>query len=594
MSEINVTSLDFEQIKENIKTFLRDKPEFEDYNFEGSSLGYLINLLSYNTMYNAYYLHMVANEMFLDSAQTRKNVVSRAKAIGYTPTSSRSASAFINVRLYPDGSPTEIFIPEGTKFTSKIDNKTYNFHTRKAYTVKPALGVYLLENMEIFEGIRLTHKYTVDNTTKFANSQFLIPNPSTDTSLLTVKVQKSSSEPIIETFFLHQDINTTKADSRVYFLNETDGNKYEVSFGDGIVGKSLVQGNIVILDYCVTAGEEANQALTFSPVTSIGGITNTVITTVQPASGGLSNESSTSIKYLAPLAYQAQNRMVTKSDYETIIKKEYPSIDSIRVWGGEENTPKEYGKVFVSIKPAEGVALSEPLKLNIINNIIKPKNMVSIEVEIKEPFYIYLNTTVDVAYNSKVTVDSENTIKQTVKDTIIAYNTNELNSFSKDFRFSKFINTVSASHTAVQNVLANFKLLNRLYVSLEISQQYIIDFSNALEPVIDELGNTCLSSSGFKFNGFDAYLKDDGLGKVMVYKMVDGKQIIISENVGEIDYKTGIVTLKKFYTPQILSGEAFIEVSVKPKIFNIESNKNQILLIEDQYLTINMTDESLG
>lgn len=594
MSEINLTTLDFEQIKANIKTFLRSYQGLEDYDYEGSSLSYLINILSVNSMYNAYYLHMVANEMFLDSAQIRKNVVSRAKAIGYTPTSARSASAFINIQLFPDGSPTEIFVPEGTKFTSKIDNKTYNFHTRQAYTVTPVLGVYLLEDMEIFEGTRLTHKYTVDNTSYFVDSHFIIPNASTDTSLLTVKIQKSSVEPIIETFFLHEDINETKADTRVYFLNETDANKYEVSFGDGVIGKGLVQGNIVILDYCVTAGADANKASTFSTVSSVGGVTNAIVTTVQPASGGITNETTSSIKYLAPLAYQAQNRMVTKSDYETIIKKEYPSIDSIRVWGGEENVPKEYGKVFVSIKPAEGVALSEPLKLNIINNIIKPKNMVSIEVELKEPFYIYLDMTVDVVYNSKVTVDSENTIKQTVKDVIGVYNTDELNSFDKDFKFSRFINKLSASHDSVQNVLANFKMLNRLYVSLEITQQYIVDFSNQLNPVIDELGNTCLSSTGFKYNGFDAYLKDDGAGTVLVYKIVDGKHITITENIGVMDYQTGIVTLKKFYTPEILSGDAFIELSVQPKSLNVVSNKNQILLIEDQYLTVNMTDESVG
>lgn len=593
MSEIKLTELDFDAQKTALKDFLRNKPEFTDYDFDSSSLSYLLDILSYYSSMNAFYLHMVSNEMFLDTAQDRNNIVSRAKAIGYIPNSKKSSVAYVDVELFPTGSPASIFIPENTRFTSKLDNKTYHFHTREAYTIYPSSGLYK-QTLKLYQGIRLTHKFTVDNISKFVNSRFEIPNSDIDTDLVNIKIQKSSSEVILETFKPFSDLNELKPDSKVYFLQEGLRNKYEIYFGDGILGKSLVLGNIVILDYVVTDGSLTNKCNSFSSVGSIGGITNYLISNIVPAAGGADQETEDSIKNLAPLSYQAQNRMITKTDYETIIKKDYPSIDSIRVWGGEENNPKQYGKVFVSIKPLDGIAVSDTFKNTIINDVIKPKNMISIEVEVIDPFYIFIVNNINVNYDSRVTNDSENTIKQTVLNKCLEYSSLELNSFDKDFRFSKFIQNISASHNAIQDILSGITLKSLLYPSLVLESEYKIDFSNPLNPLIDEFGDTCLNSTGFKFNGFDAYLKDDGIGNLIIYKIVEGKEITITSDVGTINYQTGEIHIKKLYTNEILSGDSFIEIDVKPKSLNIESKRNQILVIDENYITINMNDIAIG
>lgn len=593
MGEIKLTALDFEDQKTALKEYLRNKPEFTDYDFDSSSLSYLADILSYYSTMNAFYLHMVSNEMFLDTAQDRNNIVSRAKAIGYIPNSKKSAFAYVDVELFPSGNPASVFIPENTRFTSKLDNKTYHFHTREAYTVYPVLGLYK-QTLKLYQGIRLTHKFTVDNVSKFINSYFEVPNENIDSDLFNIKIQKSTSEVILETFKPFSDLNALKPDSKVFFLQEGQRNKFQIYFGDGILGKPLVLGNIVIVDYVVTDGSLANKCNTFSSVGSIGGVTNYLLTNVIAAAGGADEETNESIKTLAPLAYQAQNRMITKTDYETIIKKDYPSIDSIRVWGGEENNPKQYGKVFVSIKPLDGISISDTFKNAIINDVIKPKNMISIEVEVVDPFYIFIVNTVEVNYDSRVTNDSENTIKQTILTKALDYSATELNSFDKDFRFSKFIQSISSSHTSVQDILSKITLKSLLYPSLVIESEYRIDFSNPLNPLIDEFGDTCLNSTGFKYNGFDSYLKDDGAGNLIIYKIVEGKEITITSDVGTIDYQTGEIHIKKLYTNEILSGDTFLEIDVKPKSLNIESKRNQILVIDENYITIDMNDIAIG
>lgn len=591
---MRITELDFEQIKENLRGFLKDKEEFKDFDSEGSSISYLINLLSANTLYNAFYLHMISNEMFLDTAQDRKNIVSRAKAVGYVPYSAKSSIAFVEVTFFPNPIPQEIFVPERTRFTSTLDNKTFHFHTREAYTVTPDNEGVFKKELKLHEGIPLTHKYKVDSQKYFPEDSFLIPNPNVDTSLLAIRVQKSEEEPVIETFFPNKDITEITSEDRVYFINETVEKKFEISFGNGVIGKKLENGNIVIIDYVISSGKNSNKCNAFSATSSVGGVTNVIVKTVSKAAGGKDSETDDSVRFLAPLSYQSQNRMVTKTDYETLIVKEFPAIDSIRVWGGEENFPyPEYGKVFVSIKPSDGFVVSDSLKKDIINRIIKPKNMVSIEVEIKEPFFIFLEMDIEVNFDTRKTNDTEIQVRQVVRQSVLDYSQKSLSKFEKDFQFSKFISQIASSHPSIENVVVKKKLRNRLVINTQATSEYRIDFSNRLDSSIDPLGNTCLNSDAFLFNGFHAFLKDDGLGNILVYRIVEGKTVTITKNVGEIDYQRGIVFLKKFYTPQILSGNPYLEISVNPYSVNISSARNQILLIDEAYLKISMNDISI-
>ncbi|MGA1047165.1 MAG: hypothetical protein ACO3UU_04090 [Minisyncoccia bacterium] len=394
-STLNVSELNFDDIKTSLKTYLRSQTEFSDYDFDSSTLSILLDVLAYNTYHNSFYLNMVGNEMFLDSAQLRNSVVSRAKMLNYVPRSARGATAALSAVITPDDNPTGVTVPANTQFTSTIDGIEYTFVTSGATTMSPQDNGTFTGTLNIVEGTPLQHRFTVSTANPV---RYILPNENTDTTSFTVRIQESSSNTTVSTYNLAGDLSSVNSTSKIYFVQENEDNLYEIQFGDSIFGKKPIDGNIIIVDYRITSGNTVNGANTFSAPESLAGYSNFTITTTSSAQGGAPQETIDSIKFNAPFKFQAQDRLVTKQDYKNIILSEQGDIQSISVWGGEENIPAVYGKVFIATKPLSGAILSNQRK-EAIRASLKTRNTVSIDVEMVDATYLYINPTITVRYN---------------------------------------------------------------------------------------------------------------------------------------------------------------------------------------------------
>ena len=363
---IRVSDINFDQIKSNLKAFLSDQNEFSDYDFESSTLSVLLDLLAYNTYHNAFYLNMVGNEMFLDSALLRNSVVSRAKQLNYVPRSARGATATVSVSLDPPGSPTFFTVAANTKFSTSIDGESYTFVTSDATALSPSSNGTFSGSLNLVEGEPLQQRFTVKSSNPV---RYILPNENVDTTSFTVRIQESSSNTSISTYNLNTDISAANSISQIYFVQENEDNKYEVYFGDSIFGKKPRDGNIIIIDYRVVNGSTVNGANNFT-----GDFT---VTTTAAAQGGAFQESIESIKYNAPFKFQAQDRLVTSTDFKNIILAENGDIQAISVWGGEENSPPVYGKVFISVKPRSGSVISATRK-STLQTTLDDRSIVSV------------------------------------------------------------------------------------------------------------------------------------------------------------------------------------------------------------------------
>jgi hypothetical protein len=496
---INISELDFDTIKNNLKDFLRNQSEFTDYDFEGSGLSILLDILAYNTHYQAYYLNMVANEAFLDTALLRDSVVSHAKTLGYTPASKRASSASINLTVFTDNSdPQNLTVSRGTSFLSnQIDGKTYTFVTLDDVTVSKVGTDFYFENLQIYEGQLNNIEFTYDESNNPKNI-FTIPDAGIDKSTITVTVLPSGESTSQSIYELATDLVDITAESEVYFIQEEKSGRFQIYFGNGTVGKKLPDGAVVRVSYLITNGELANAAETFVISQPIDGFTNFDIDTVTAASGGAERETVDSIKYLAPLQYASQNRIVTKSDYELFIKKEYPNVDSVSVWGGEEEIPPIFGKVFISIKPIGGYFISETEKTKIINDIIEPKSVVSIKTEIRDPEFLYVLTNSLVQYNQNKTSLSQEAFKETIRQAIVNYKTLNLDDFSSKLVVSKLDEAINyVDTTAIIGSQTDIRVQKRFEPTLNEFDNYDIRFNI---PLVKSTLQNKISSTAFDVN----------------------------------------------------------------------------------------------
>jgi hypothetical protein len=481
---LRVTELDFDTIKNNLKVFLKQQEEFTDYDFEGSGFNILLDVLAYNTHYNAYYLNMVANEAFLDTALLRDSAVSHAKMLGYVPFSKKSASASINLQVTSQTvTPGSLTIPRGFKFLSnQIDGKTYTFTLLNDVTVTKVGNNYFFENVKINEG-QLTSFRFVQNVVTNPKQIFTIPDENIDTQTLVVSVSPSVSNTDIKLYQVVKDVSEAKADSEVFFLQEYRNGRYQIYFGDGVLGKSLNDGNLVTINYLSTSGFEANKANNFVAVGSLLDsnlevLTDFIIDPVQAANGGSDRESVDKIKYNAPLQYISQNRLVTQKDYEIFIRNSYPNIDSITVWGGEEESSPIYGKVFVSLKPRKDYYVSETEKQRIIDEIINPKSIVAISTEFREPEFIFLKNQVSVQYDRNKTTLSEEALSLSIKNAIILFKNLYLDKFNSKFSVSKLQETIDA--VDLNSIIGSsvlMRLEKRFTPILNTNYNYTLNFS---------------------------------------------------------------------------------------------------------------------
>jgi hypothetical protein len=478
-----VTELDFDTIKTNLKTYLKQQSEFQDYDFEGSGLSTLLDILAYNTHYNAYYLNMVANESFLDTALLRDSVVSHAKTLGYTPYSVTAPTAVINLTVESGSTtPESLTLPKGYVFLSNLlDNRSYNFVVMEDTTVTKSNTSFYFENIDIKEGQLVTYNYT-HNQNSNPKAVFELSDSNIDTKTISVSVRPSSGNTQTTIYNEVTDILDVGPTSEVFFLQESRGGKYQIYFGDNVIGKKLTDGSIVSVTYLVTSGAAANKSNDFSASAGLSGYTNFTIDVANIAGGGTDRESVENIKYSARAQYSTQNRLVTLKDYEAYIQQNYPSIDSISVWGGEDETPKVFGKVFIALKPKLNYYISETEKQRIIDEIINPKAIVSVAAEIRDPEFLYLLIINNVQYDPKKTVDNETTIKNNIRNAVLNYRDQFLNKFGSTFVLSKLQDGVDDTNlNSIIGSECTIRVQRRFEPNLNLSSSYNIIFNVPLQ-----------------------------------------------------------------------------------------------------------------
>ena len=579
---IQVSELDFDAIKSNLKTFLQGQTEFQDYDFEGSGLSVLLDVLAYNTHYNGIYTNLAVNECFLDSASKRASVVSLAKMLGYMPRSASCATATVTATVTsPTSSPSTVTLPAMQPFTTSIDNVSYTFYNRSAVTTALASGAYTFTGLVLTEGTPLQYKYTMA-----PGVRFIIPNANADLNTLTVSVQQTSSSDVYEVYTRADTITEITELSHVYFVKEIDDGLYEISFGNDNLGIALSNGNVVTLDYMVSSLEEPNSASSFT----YGGVTlagsSLSVTATAAASGGASSESIDEIKFNAPKYYAAQNRAVTPDDYKAIILKNFPEAQTISVWGGEDNNPPIYGKTYICIKPKEASKLTNLQKEFIKNNILDSRNIVSITPEIVDPEFFNIKVTSFVHYNPRATTKTAAQIETLVKESIMRYNDDDLERFDSVLRYSKLTKIIDETDPAIINNITRIMIRHPHEVTYNIATQYVLDLINPISQDGGKQGEVFASTGFYIPNSTELhFLDDDANGNIRLYYLnTNFEKVIVTPDIGTINYETGNITVRSL-TIRAIDG-AFFEWQVKPESYDVVSALNQIVQIDPTLLTI--------
>tara|TARA_B100000945_G_scaffold304695_1_gene290475 strand:+ start:1123 stop:2928 length:1806 start_codon:yes stop_codon:yes gene_type:complete len=591
MPYTQLANLDFKDIKSSLKDYLRAETDFTDYDFEGSTLSQLLDVLAYNTYYTSFNTNMVVNELFLDSASLRDNVVSLAKQLGYTPKSITASTARLNFNVnIPNNAPDYVLLKAGTGFLTNFDDTNYQFVATKDFKAEVANGVAQFEDIEIIEGTLITTRNPFSTAQK--GQRFKIENSKADVNTLTIKVYNNSNSTDFEEWKKADNIldPAVNADSLIYFVNEIEDESYEIIFGDGVLGKSLDNGNVVEMSYVVTHGKDVNGAktFTFGGVLDDGGGTLTVpfsisgITTLQKAEGGEDIESVAKIKYLAPKFFSSQNRAVTSSDYEVIARNVYPAISDIIVFGGEEQVPPDYGKVFIAIKPTDASFLSAYTKNQIVNDL-KKYSIGSIRPVLVDPSILYVELDSKIFFDANKTELLPQQVAGNAAKGITEYlKTSQTEKFNGKFRYSKFVSVIDESDRAIKSNLTSVTLRKDFIAQLNSSSFYEICYQNPFDRDCD---NPVVSSTGFitlEYPNYTTYLEDRS-GKIVLYRLdpVSGDKIVLNDSLGDVYYSTGEIMLYDLTIIQGSFSDNRIELRVKPA-------SNDIAVLREVYLDVDV------
>lgn len=596
MANLRIAELDFDTIKSNLKDFLKAQDQFTDYDFEGSGFAVLLDVLAYNTHYNAYLANMLVNEMFLDSAVKRSSAVSLAKLIGYTPRSTRSARALLNLVVNnPPGNPNTITLNKNTPFSVSLDGTPFTFYNLEDKTISRENDTYVLNNLEVIEGQPFSVTFVCSNPGP--DEKFAIPSSVIDTSTLIVTVQDSYTNTTTDVYTFTNDITNLNAASKVYYLEESSAEKYQIYFGDGITSKKLSIGNIVNVSFFNSKGTLANSSnLTNQSftTTSIGGSTDISITTVTNPNGASDKEDITSIRFNAPRVAAAKNRAVTATDYQALITSEFKEAESVAVWGGEENDPPSYGKVMIALKPYKGYFISQSTKDQIINSILKNKKVLAITPEIIDPEYFYINLNVSVVYNPNLTTKTSSAIKQNITDIVNQYFSTELQKFDKDFNKSYLNKLILECDQSVVSVIITIKLQQRHNIYLNVENSFLSQDSIKLQNLV--VPGT-VTSSRFYINANNTEVlcqivdvpdtspaDNNGTGTIKIIGSQDNSTLV--PKAGIVNYGTGVITLNNFIPtalPNAVTNFA-VTAGIQESSHNIQAKRNQVLVLDDSVL----------
>ena len=592
MPYTQVANLDFDDIKTNLKEYLRSQNDFTDYDFEGSALATLIDTLAYNTYYTAFNTNMVVNELFIDSATLRDNVVALAKQLGYRPKSATSPTAYISFTITYTNATTdkELNLKEGTGFISNYDNVIYNYVTLSDVKAQVINGVATFVNVPIREGTVLNNTFLVNTASK--SQRFILDNTDIDTNTVKVTVYPGGGT-FNEPYLLADNILGVDGNSKVFFLDEIEDERYEILMGDGVLGKKLDNNTRIDVSYLTTSGPASNgvKAFVFSGVienengVSPNSFTPSV-TSVTPTSGGEEIETTQKIKYTAPKAYGTQDRAVTAQDYEAIVRKVYPATSDIIIFGGEDQDPPQYGKVFIVLKPNDASYLTSLTKSQIIDDL-KKYVVASAEPEIVDPSILYVEMTSKIFYNSGVTDQRPSQVRDKVISSVQSYiDTSDTEKFNGKFRYSKFVGVIDDADVSINSNLTSVMMRKDFYPQLNSTFYYEVCFQNAFDEDCDD---PVLSSTGFRvteYPNFDVYVEDRDK-KIVLYRLdtVTGEKVVLDSDIGDIDYVKGEL---KMYALTIIRGSFFdnrISLRVKPL-------SNDIKAMREVYLDVDVANSS--
>ena len=595
-TNLKVTELDFPDIKQNLKNYLKQQSEFNDYDFDGSGLSVLLDVLAYNTHYNALNAHYSLNEAFLDSAQIRGNVVTRAKLLGYVPRSVLSPRAQVNlvvdVSAEVGEKPSVLSLERGTKLNTVVEGEEFQYVVLETQQANLVGNIYTFSNVVIAEGTVRTLKYRVDNDIE--NQKFQLSDFNADTSSLRVRVQENEESTGFDIYTKFESLKNVDASSKVYYLQENASGYYEVFFGDGVTGFKPSNNNVVTLDYIITEGVESNGANTFSMVDNIGGYSSITLTTAVNASGGADQETLESIRFNAPLTFTTQNRAVTSEDYAAIIKKEFSNIDSISTWGGEDNDPPDYGRVYIAIKPILSETLTTAEKTDITGAILKGKNVVSITPQIVDPNFTYLELDTFFKYNPNLTDRSSVELQTVVRDTISDYNFNNLNKFDGVFRHSQLTRAIDNSDPSILNTVVRPRMFQ--YITPTVDTNSVVELQNHtltfVAPFYQSGSSTdfILTSTAFGLAAApttEHFFGDEPITgsvnrRVFVYKVVSGANVTVISDAGLLEPALGKLTLYNFRP----NNTNRIRLTIIPNSLDLAPKRDQLISIDNAFVTI--------
>jgi len=607
MSLINFTNLDFNQIKTTLRDYIQSNSDFTDYDFDGSNLSTILDVLAYNTYITSYNANMISNEVFIDSATLRENVVALARNIGYLPRSRKASRTTVN--FFVDISsvsptPANLTLKAGPVASTggSFNNQSFVFGIPEDITVSVVDGIASFNNVEIFEGSYLTQTYIYSSRNPF--QKFILPNIGIDLDSLVVSVRPSAQSSVTTKYSRQDELfdsvtkSTINKNSNIYFIQEVEGEQYEVIFGDGVFGKALEDGNVVDMSYIVSSGSDGNGVNSFSFAGSISYVRNSVqisvtsgislITPNLPSSGGESIESVESIRRFAPQIYATQNRALSAGDYETLIpNKIYPETESISVFGGEELTPPQFGKVFISIKPRNGDFVPNLIKQN-IKRSLKKYSVAGIVPEILDLKYLFIETNSKVYYNTNLAPSASFVSTKVQRDLTTYAESSELNKYGARFKYSRFLKVIDSSHESVTSNITTVEMRRDLRLAVSEVAEYAIDFGNEFH--VQSMNGFNIRSSAFRVLNIntDVYLYDvpdptAEKGQISLFSLDEGSStpVIQRRNIGVIDYKKGRITLDPI---NIVSGKTkdnvdILEISATPE-------SNDIIGLQDLYLQL--------
>ena len=595
MASVNLTSLDFDTIKQELINYLkREDSPFKDVDYAGSNINSLLDVLAYNTTQNAFYLNQVGSEMFIDTAQLPDSIISHAKELNYVPRSNRSARATISFTVTPpvESNITTLLLPKATSFTARLGTDQFTFSTEESFTYNIDQGVFNISNLEIQEGqfINDTFVYSTADLTR----RFVLSDSNIDTSSISVQVIENNGGRIL-TYKRAADFLGVEDTSQSFFLQAAENGQYEILFGDNIVGRRPANGATIIATYRISSGELPNGARTFDIDGAIQGLTNiSDITTINGATGGQASESVESVRFNAPRHYQNQGRAVTVTDYENILRTEFNEIEAIAAFGGEDATPPQFGKVFISVD-VKGASGSSEAQKRKFSKFISNKTPLSIDPVFIDPEFLFIKVDNITKYDSRVTSLSQSDVETLVRSQISTFSTNNLNSFKKTLRYSRFIRDIDDAHNSIisnDTILTPFKFINPIVGienNISLSFGFPLDPTNNLttEHKIEE--QHTITSSIFTFDGKPSVLEDDGEGLINIVS-VQGLTHKVATSIGTVNYDDGTIVLNRF-VPQTSPSDGF-RIYARPASADIAADKNIIISIRD--IDVDVSVEVIG